>query len=342
MKPVFLYFLLALSMTANISASYAQTSGRITSVEAFASPGAVRGCTNAVKVITFTAYVTASGPCTAPYKWLRSDNAIDKNANVLVFTAAGTKKITTTWTMTVSQYEGWEAVQFVQPNSITSNKAAFTIYCCPQANPCADNPYVITPGGESILKSFQSLVAKTNIKSCGTNMISYNGEMSETYYNLGKGGTDIMDYGAYYRTDLTTFGVVFGSQDYKPNGYTYVGVCPPSHPIRFKGPENHGYEAYLIPVDKYKAASATIKQDWTQLKLLGIPPVTMQSIVSWYYEPKTGYVATTDPEVYNSSVSSGGLIVKVKLKSGAEVLTYLRSNNEKDAITWKKANRCPN
>ena len=51
-------------------------------------------------VIKFTAKISLNGPGRATYKWVRSDGGIDTLAHPpVVFPAAGTQVVTTTWTL---------------------------------------------------------------------------------------------------------------------------------------------------------------------------------------------------------------------------------------------------
>jgi hypothetical protein len=69
-------------------------------------------------------------PGEVKYKWIRSDNA---NAPVqkIVFKKPGSQVVKTTWTLGASgkTYNGWQAVQILSPNAMTSNKAEFTLEC---------------------------------------------------------------------------------------------------------------------------------------------------------------------------------------------------------------------
>lgn len=64
------------------------------------------------------------------YKFIRSDGA---NAPVqhLNFAAPGAKAVSTTWTLggPGMNYNGWEAIQILYPQQVTSNRAAFRLRC---------------------------------------------------------------------------------------------------------------------------------------------------------------------------------------------------------------------
>lgn len=82
-------------------------------------------------VITFNGTITASAPVRVQYKFIRSDNA-NAPIKTLVFDKPGRKAVSTTWTLGgpgLPVYEGWQAIQIVYPQQITSNKAAFKVQC---------------------------------------------------------------------------------------------------------------------------------------------------------------------------------------------------------------------
>ena len=82
------------------------------------------------KVFTFTGKIAVDSPGVVKYKWIRSDNA---NAPVqsISFNKPGTQVVSTTWTLGAAgmTYNGWEAIQILSPNAMTSNKAAFKLKC---------------------------------------------------------------------------------------------------------------------------------------------------------------------------------------------------------------------
>jgi hypothetical protein len=80
--------------------------------------------------ITFKGTIAVSGACTVKYKFIRSDGALAplQTAN---FFSAGTKVVTTTWTLGKS-YSGWEAIEVVSPVKVKSGQANFKITCIPK------------------------------------------------------------------------------------------------------------------------------------------------------------------------------------------------------------------
>ena len=106
--------------------------------------------------------------------------------------------------------------------------------------------------------------------------------------------------------------------------------------------ENHQYEACLIPVDVYKASSDAVKDNYEELQKKAIQPMAVADLTGWYFEPKTGFIGSTEPSSYNRIVSSKGLVIKVKLKTGSELVCYLINNYDTlGTLNWKNQNTCP-
>jgi hypothetical protein len=83
------------------------------------------GCTSALTVI---AQVQVNGAGTVGYHWVRSDGATDTDIHpALVFSAAGTQSISTTWNISASG-TNWIGVYIDDPNHQQIGKAEFT---CP-------------------------------------------------------------------------------------------------------------------------------------------------------------------------------------------------------------------
>ena len=83
------------------------------------------------KKIDFEAEIDADGPMTVSYTWLRSDGATAPE-NSITFEEAGTKKVTTSWTLGANgeSYEGyWQQLKVISPEEILSNKAEFNLHC---------------------------------------------------------------------------------------------------------------------------------------------------------------------------------------------------------------------
>ena len=72
------------------------------------------------------------GPGTVTYKWIRSDGALAPN-QVIEFKQAGRQQVKTTWTLgdavKLPKFSGWEALEILTPNPLTSNRATFSLRC---------------------------------------------------------------------------------------------------------------------------------------------------------------------------------------------------------------------
>jgi len=77
--------------------------------------------------ITFKGTISVSKPAVVKYKFIRNDGA-DLPVQTLTFSAAGSKPVSTTWTLG-SDYTGWVAIKVISPVAVESNKANFSIRC---------------------------------------------------------------------------------------------------------------------------------------------------------------------------------------------------------------------
>lgn len=101
---------------------------KVTHVNAGVNPTSFKG--ECPTKFVFTGKITVDSPGEVKYKWIRSDNAIAP-VQILRFRAPGTQIVNTTWTLggPGMTYNGWEAIQILSPNQMTSNRAAFTLEC---------------------------------------------------------------------------------------------------------------------------------------------------------------------------------------------------------------------
>ena len=99
------------------------------SVQLSASPASFQGVCPAT--IRFAGEIRALKPGKVQFKYIRSDGA-SSPVQTLLFTAPGGKPISTTWTLgggAVPRYQGWQAIQFVHPQTDRSPPANFSILC---------------------------------------------------------------------------------------------------------------------------------------------------------------------------------------------------------------------
>lgn len=309
--------------------------GQITSAEVFTKQGFIKGCDNSIKVITFTAYITADGPCEATYRWTRNDGALGRE-QTLIFKEAGTQILTTTWTLSHAAYSGWEKVQFSKPNTFSSNQAAFEIYCCEKetVNNCKINPFTMTICAQSMLGSFKNLVKGIDTNICNTTygISTTTSAMYASCYTPSANLSGLVSYAAFYVKSDTAFRISWSSTNL---GYDYYGACRPNPILWPVGmPENHVYGALLVPIDAYKASP--YKDNYLLIKQDALRPEDIADLLGWYLEPSTGYIATTEPVRYNDRLSSKGTVVKVRLKTGEDILCYVLNNYDTGGtMYWK-------
>jgi hypothetical protein len=81
-------------------------------------------------VITFSGRISAVGGGRVSYKFLRNDGA-SAPVETLTFDAPGSKDVSTTWTLggPGDAYAGWQAIQILEPQELTSAQATFAIQC---------------------------------------------------------------------------------------------------------------------------------------------------------------------------------------------------------------------
>ncbi|CAM4208714.1 hypothetical protein [Zobellia nedashkovskayae] len=116
------------SMTGCTDDDTAEEPSKVTAVRLGAVSDFTGPCS---KKIDFEAEIDADGPMTVSYTWLRSDGATAPE-NSITFEEAGTKKVTTSWTLGANgeSYEGyWQQLKVISPEEILSNKAEFNLHC---------------------------------------------------------------------------------------------------------------------------------------------------------------------------------------------------------------------
>ena len=81
--------------------------------------------------VNFTGHITANRPGTVTYTFTRSDGATAPSYT-LEFEQAGTQTVSTTWTLggeKLNEYQGWQTLKILLPNSTESSRADFFIRC---------------------------------------------------------------------------------------------------------------------------------------------------------------------------------------------------------------------
>jgi hypothetical protein len=81
--------------------------------------------------ITFSGRISvAGGGGTVSYKWIRNDGA-SAPIETLTFSEPGSQDINTTWYIGDAgmNYSGWQALEILDPQALTSDRAEFKIQC---------------------------------------------------------------------------------------------------------------------------------------------------------------------------------------------------------------------
>ena len=80
--------------------------------------------------ITFSGRISVEGSGTVSYQFLRSDGA-SAPIQTVTFDGPGSQDLSDTWDLggAGQAYSGWESIQIIDPQSLTSNQAAFSIQC---------------------------------------------------------------------------------------------------------------------------------------------------------------------------------------------------------------------
>ena len=82
-------------------------------------------------MITFSGRISvAGGGGTVSYKWIRNDGA-SAPVETLTFAGPGSQEISTTWTLGAAgtTYAGWQAIEILDPQATTSDRAEFKVLC---------------------------------------------------------------------------------------------------------------------------------------------------------------------------------------------------------------------
>ena len=105
--------------------SGASQSFAVTNVTANVNPEIFSG--TCPKTVNYSGVITANGPGTVTYKWVRSDG--EGEARTINFTAAGSQTVTS-GNMTYGQSgTHWAKLQVTAPNAMISDQAKFTLNC---------------------------------------------------------------------------------------------------------------------------------------------------------------------------------------------------------------------
>ena len=208
-------------------------------------------------------------------------------------------------------------------------------------NCCSVNPFVLTACSQSLLQSYKNLVAGTGVRNCHPtlNYPTVSFAMPENCFSWQATSASMVTYASFYIPKSNEFRVIWGSS---PGNFSYYGACAPD-PIIFPHPggatENHVFAAKLIKQSDYRVFSGPVKDYTTLASLPAVFPETIQQITAVYMEEQGGYISTSEAANYNSNVSSKGIVVVVKLKTGATISCYIINNYDgAGTILWKEKN----
>lgn len=87
--------------------------------------------------ITFTGSITVNAPGVVRYVYIRSDGATDTQIKTIRFLTAGSRAVSTSWTLggaVLPYYQGWQAIRILGRPVIESPHAAFDVSCDPPLN----------------------------------------------------------------------------------------------------------------------------------------------------------------------------------------------------------------
>ncbi len=220
-------------------------------------------------------------------------------------------------------------------SAITATDAKLKNSCC------VANPYILTACSQSLFQSFKNLTVGVGVSNChaSLNYPTVSFAMPENCFSHQTTSASMVTYSSFYVPGISEFRVIWGAT---AASYAYYGACAPN-PIIYPHPggatENHVFGAKLIKQSDYKAFAGSPKDYNTMAAVPSIAPADIQQIISVYLEEKGGYISTTELALYNNLSSSKGIVVKVKLKSGATVLCYIINNYDTGGtIYWKEAN----
>jgi hypothetical protein len=206
---------------------------------------------------------------------------------------------------------------------------------------CAANPFTLTACAESLLQSFKNLTAGVGVSNChaSLNYPTVSFAMPENCFAHQTTSASMVTYSSFYVPGIAEFRVIWGSAAWQ---FAYYGACAPN-PIIYPHPggatENHVFGAKLIKQSDYKAFAGAVKDYTTMAAVPSIAPADIEQIVSVYMEEEGGYISTTETALYKNIMSSKGIAVRVKLKSGTSVLCYLINNYDTaGTIYWKEKN----
>lgn len=102
--------------------------------------------------ITFTAKIASTERGNVQYRFTRSDGALSM-VETLKFDAPGTKTVRTTWTLggeRLPSFSGWQAMESLYPETVSSDRANFSIRCQSETAEAKEDCVRFDPGAAEV------------------------------------------------------------------------------------------------------------------------------------------------------------------------------------------------
>ncbi len=231
----------------------------------------------------------------------------------------------------------------------TVNKTSNNIAAVPKDDQrkdcCATDPYILSACANSLFQSFKNLTAGAGVNDCHPtlNFPTVSFAMPENCFSHQTTSASMVTFSSFYipfskeyPANASEFRVIWGSA---ASNFSYYGACAPS-PIIFPHPgviENHVFGAKLIKQSDYMAFSGSPKNYTTMAGVAAVAVADIQQITAVYMEERGGYISTNESADYNNMLSSKGIVVKVKLRTGPVIQCYLINNYDgAGTIIWKE------
>lgn len=201
----------------------------VTNVSANVTPPSSPTCP---ETFTFNGSITTSGPANVTYQWVRSDGALSPT-QVLSFFGPGTQNVNPdAWYFpgpAPFNFSGWERLQVLSPNSISSPQAFFMLNCVASSTPTdTPTPTATATATGTVPPPFNV----TNVTAAVTPTASTT--CPETFTSTGDvtvTGTGVVTYqwirsvGGGQSPQTLTF-LVPGTQSVTPDSWNIPGASP--------------------------------------------------------------------------------------------------------------------
>jgi hypothetical protein len=201
---------------------------------------------------TFNGVIRANRAGRVQYRFIRSDGA-NAPVRTLTFDRPGAKRVSTTWTLggPGMTFDGWQAIEIIWPQKITSNRAAFSLKC-PGRRP--GGPGRVTPPArrlpDLIVKDMQ-LTRQCKIRLTIAN--AGNRGVPESAYHKTKGAAIQMWEGSKAWGGIRLFAVDPGKKLKTPGGEVTFTWFPGAANLTV--PKSPQPRVYSVRVDNNNAVT---------------------------------------------------------------------------------------